>query len=344
MADNSKIAWTDATWSPITGCSPVSPACTNCYAMRLAGTRLQHHPSRAGLTRETKAGPVWTGEVRFNEQWLAQPLQWKRLRRIFVCAHSDLFHERVPEEWIDRVFAVMARCSRHTFQILTKRPERMRNYLTALYALGERDDGEWFSRGMTTPLSGPRIPLQNVWLGVTAEDQRRADERIPLLLDTPAAKRFVSVEPMLGAVDLTNLDPNGNFRPVGAHGWSAIWKNNSLGRQWLDWVICGGESGPNARPLHPDWVRGLRDQCIAANVPFFFKQWGEFTVAVDRDRDDPDWRLDYSNKLADKPSTRWLNLAGGCGFHGEHFHVMRRVGKRAAGRLLDGREWLEMPR
>lgn len=128
MSDGTNIEWTDATWNPITGCAVVSPGCTNCYAMKLAGTRLRHHPSRAGLTRDSKAGPVWTGEVRLNEQWLTQPLQWRRPRKIFVCAHGDLFAENVPDAWIDRVFAVMALCPQHTFQVLTKRSKRMREY------------------------------------------------------------------------------------------------------------------------------------------------------------------------------------------------------------------------
>jgi len=131
MADNTKTEWTDATWNPITGCSVVSNGCKHCYAMKLAGTRLQHHPSRAGLTVDTKNGPVWNGEVRFNGLWLDQPLHWKRPRMVFVCAHADLFHEAVPDEWIDKVFAVMALASQHTFQVLTKRPERMLKYLTS---------------------------------------------------------------------------------------------------------------------------------------------------------------------------------------------------------------------
>ena len=131
MAQDSKIEWTDATWNPITGCSVVSPGCTNCYAMGLAGTRLKNLPSRIGLTRESKAGPVWNGQVRLNAEWLDQPLRWKRPRKIFVCAHGDLFAEAVPDEWIDRVFAVMALAPQHTFQVLTKRSAPMigRTYL-----------------------------------------------------------------------------------------------------------------------------------------------------------------------------------------------------------------------
>lgn len=148
MADTSAIEWTDATWNPVTGCSVVSPGCTNCYAMKLAGTRLQHHPSRAGLTQDSKAGPVWTGEVRFNEQWLDQPRRWKRGRNIFVCAHGDLFHESVPDEWLDRVFRQMGIAHHHTFQVLTKRSGRMRSYMTSknaylAYNSGRLDPNVW---------------------------------------------------------------------------------------------------------------------------------------------------------------------------------------------------------
>lgn len=271
MADQTKISWSDATWNIITGCSVISPGCTNCYAMRLAGTRLRHHPSRKGLTQDSKAGPVWTGETRFNEQWLDQPLRWKKPRRVFVCAHGDLFHESAPDEWLDRVFAVMALADQHVFQVLTKRPERMREYLTnpdlatRLPVFSESDSIPDIA-AMGRRVSGP---LPNVWLGTSCEDQQRADERIPILLDTPAAVRFVSVEPMLGPVSLGNAfwekagiiyhDDYGAALPV---------RNRKL----LHWVICGCESGPGMRPFDEDWARSLRDQCKGAGVPFFFKQ------------------------------------------------------------------------
>lgn len=355
MAEHSKIEWTDATWNPITGCSMVSAGCTNCYAMGLAATRLRHHQSRAGLTRETGGRPVWTGEVRLNEQWLDQPLRWKRPRRIFVCAHGDLFHEAVPNEWIDRVFAVMALCPQHTFQVLTKRPERMLEYVTALGQPGALDifvrgGGRLLRAAENATRNIGRLsfdpvrgwPLPNVWLGTSIEDQATADARIPQLLATPAAIRFASAEPLLGAVDLNHIRlPHGSGRT-----WidaSQPWWVTPDMRSRLDLVIVGGESGPRARPMHPDWVRNLRDQCVAAGVAFLFKQWGEWELSLDRDRDDPDWRCDYSNNYVDFGKSRWLNFDGGCGFHGDRFCVMRRVGKKAAGRLLDGREWNEMP-
>ncbi len=280
MAETTHIEWTDATWNPITGCSVTSPGCTNCYAMKLAGTRLQHHPSRAGLTVDSKAGPVWNGKVRFNRDWLDQPIGWKRPRRIFVCAHGDLFHESVPFAWIDRVFGAMAVASQHTFQVLTKRADRMLEYMTdnsqaradgrgkALVDLGYRGPMEAFS-----------WPLPNVWLGVSAEDQERWNERVGELIRTPAAVRWVSAEPLLGRI----------FADGHIH--------------LIDWLVVGGESGP--RPMHPDWVRELRDAASAVGTPFFFKQWGSHA---------------WVRRVEADPSTL----------------TAYRVPKKVAGRLLDG--------
>lgn len=289
MAETSDIEWTEATWNIITGCSVVSPGCTNCYAMRLAGTRMRNHPSRVGLTKDSKAGPVWTGEVRLNEEWLDQPLRWKRPRMIFVCAHSDLFHENVPDEWIDQVFAVMALAQHHTFQVLTKRAERMRAYMTAPRNPDGKPWDRWTEIAMGIGYSLPSYrgsggamarPLPNLWLGVSAEDQRRADERIPHLLATPAAVRWVSAEPLLGPLDLTRIDVDGYGELLPLTGWQpGLGATDSegqptAGHPGIDWIVAGGESGPGARPMNPAWVRQLHDQCKGAEVPFFFKQWG----------------------------------------------------------------------
>ena len=317
MADNSRIEWTDATWNPVTGCSVLSPGCTNCYAMQLAGTRLRHHPSRAGLTIDTKAGPVWNGKVRLNEQWLAQPFAWRKPRMIFVCAHGDLFHEDVPDEWIDQVFAIMALAPRHTFQVLTKRAERMRKYVDdAVGRVIARADGDW-----------PGWPLPNIWLGVSAERQQEADQRIPELLATPAAVRFISAEPLLGPIDLRAISTAGIGSAAG----------NKLS-DVLHWAIVGGESGQGARPMHPAWARSLRDQCHSAGIPFFFKQWGEYWPAeISRRGEEGEiWRTQPTGKdvwffderhAADPPTIRH-----------------HRIGKGKAGRLLDGVEHNGMPR
>lgn len=321
MADHSKIEWTDATWNPVTGCSVVSPGCTNCYAMRLAGTRLKHHPSRAGLTRDTKAGPVWTGEVRFNEAWLTQPLQWKRPRMVFVCAHGDLFHEDVPDAWIDQVFAVMALAHRHTFQVLTKRSERMRDYLSRhrwhLWAAAGRaiDPLRW--QNLPPIMGGDCTPMPNVWLGVSAEDQRRADERIPDLLATPAAIRFASAEPVLGSINFTELRPDGikfTLDGLTGAGRHILGFTGQTGK--LDWIIVGGENGP--RMMRAEWAQSIRDQCAGTGTPFFFKQWGTHLPAGQVMADGRIW-------------------APGCG---STLHATKGI----AGRLLDGVEHNAMPR
>lgn len=343
MADNSHIEWTDATWNPITGCSVVSPGCTNCYAMRLAGTRLKDHPSRAGLTEPSKAGPVWNGQVRWNLRWLEEPLRWKRSRRIFVCAHGDLFHEAAPDAWIDQVFAIMALAPQHTFQVLTKRAARMRAYASDPAAVRriyeevcdlalETGAGVLILPGTDASLAppGPRIfldrwPLPNVWLGVSAEDQARADERIPDLLATPAAKRFLSAEPLLGRIDLTRLETFAGERIDALHGISLDYFDEATRRKpRLDWVIVGGESGPGARPMHPDLVRRIRDDCDAAGVPFFFKQWGRWSL--ERPPEGSYWH-DF------RPSEETLKLGP----------MMWPVGKTAAGALLDGVEHRAFP-
>ncbi|MUO84844.1 phage Gp37/Gp68 family protein [Agrobacterium vitis] len=347
MADNTKIEWTDATWNPITGCSIVSPGCTNCYAMKLAGTRLQHHPSRAGLTKDSKAGPVWNGQVRFNDGWLTQPLQWKKPRMIFVCAHGDLFAEGVPDEWIDKVFAVMALAPHHTFQVLTKRPERMREYLRddmVCSRIGEQqrkiddDMTAYTDIGVDAP-----FPLPNVWLGVSVEDQPRAEQRIPILLDTPAAIRWISAEPLLGGFDLRKLPSVIFAADINALTGTLRWDGGptETGGQRLDWVVAGGESGRNARPMHPDWARSLRDQCAAAGVPFLFKQWGQWGPIEETVGSHEQFAIGHSGKLVKSADLAYPDGKARSSLPEEDrrgLHSMYSVGKKAAGRLLDGVE------
>lgn len=360
MADQTHIEWTDATWNIVTGCSVVSPGCTNCYAMRLAGGRMQNHPSRVGLTTETKAGPVWNGQVRFNAAWLTQPLAWKKPRKIFVAAHGDLFHEGVTDAQLDQIFAVMALCPQHIFQVLTKRPERMRAYLTTDpvgRVLAWTD--AVLDLSVTTPatvgsvyraqetLSEGHTDLANIWLGVSVEDQARADERIPALLATPAAVRWLSAEPLLGPVDLTRLPPR--FRTHDELGYRvdalqgrlmdalsprAIGLLPSHGGSKLDWVVVGGESGPGARPMHPHWARQIRDQCAAAGVPFLFKQWGAWGPGVNigpsTQTETCAWWFNDGWEFRD------VTVRESEEMHHEDEPDLWRVGKARAGRLLDG--------
>ena len=266
------IEWTDETWNPTTGCTKVSAGCKNCYAERV-------------FRRWYKDRKF--GDVQLHPDRLDYPLRWRKPRMVFVDSMSDLFHEAVPDEFIYRTFAAMALAPGHAFQVLTKRPERMEALLSHRYLPGAMWDAYILAGGLG-PIDVP-WPLPNVWLGVSVEDQESANVRVPTLIRVPAALRFVSCEPLLG--------------PVGIEQWAG---SEPVPWSLLDWVICGGESGPKARPMHPDWARELRDDCIAAGVPYFFKQWGEWA-----------------------PS----RAAGG----------MFRFGKKRAGRKLDGREWNEMP-
>ena len=261
MGETTGISWTDSTWNPTVGCAVVSPGCTNCYAMKMAGTRLVETPIYRGLTKPSKAGPVWTGEVRVNEKALTLPLRWRKPRRIFVNSMSDLFHENLPDEAIDRVFAVMALAPQHTFQVLTKRSARMREYATRLSRSIAPLEKAARDLGYTFKFEGRPLlpwPIRNVWLGVSCEDQARADERISDLLATPAAVRFISAEPLLGPLDLRVWMPDDRYTE----------------QESISWVIAGGESGPGARPFDVAWARSLRDQCKAAGVACFVKQMG----------------------------------------------------------------------
>jgi protein gp37 len=270
MADKSKIEWTQgpdgtpgATWNPVTGCTKVSPGCDHCYAETFAER-----------WRGTPGHYFENGfDVTLRPDKLDQPLRWKRPRRIFVNSMSDLFHESVPDGFIGSVFDVMAKTPRHTYQILTKRHGRMRSLLNKWAA----DDWTW--RRYDSLWCGPvKGPLPNVWLGVSVEDQKWADIRIPALLDTPAAVRFISAEPLLGPVNLAPWLPAAKGCFCETH-WSWMCGGDINGgecrRTRLSWVIAGGESGPGARPLEEDWIRAMVWQCRTTRVPAFVKQLGK---------------------------------------------------------------------
>jgi len=313
MADKSGIEWTDATWNPVTGCTKVSSGCKHCYAEREWPRMTRLVPSYAGRDFT---------DVRTHADRLDQPMRWKRPRRIFVNSMSDLFHEDVPNEFLPEVFAVMAAAPRHVFQVLTKRPERMREAL---------NDPIFFEAVACIAFQVHRFeitaddwPLPNVWIGVSVEDQAAADERIPLLLGTPAAVRWISVEPLLGPVDLMNCEHPNYSIPADYLSGQDSRSGNDQGT--VDWVVVGGESGPKARPMHPDWVRLLRDQCAASSVPFLFKQWGEYLSA------------ELDECPCGPPDSDWMWADGSPWdkFDGQRgMALFRRVGKKRAGRLLD---------
>lgn len=242
MSAGTKIEWTDATWNPIRGCSRVSEGCRNCYAERQAARFSGKGQAYEGLVRIANGHPQWTGKVEFVERHLMDPLRWKEPKRIFVNSMSDLFHEGVSNDWLQRIFQVMAKAQQHVFQVLTKRPERMRSYMH-----------DWRPVERVFP---------NVWLGVSVEDQKTADERIPLLLQTPAALRWVSAEPLLGDIQL----------PEEAFVCPANEPHQIC--PCLDWVVVGGESGPGARPMDIEWARSIVAQCEERSVSVFVKQLG----------------------------------------------------------------------
>ena len=320
MGDKTGIQWTDATWNPIRGCSRVSEGCRNCYAEKVAKRFNGPGMPYDGLIARTGQ---WNGKITIADNLIDRPLRWKKPRRIFVNSMSDLFHENVPDSVIDKVFAVMALSKKHTFQILTKRPERMLAYCKTLgrhhsydrVSIAAKEIRK--SKGFFWSLdnnAGWHLP--NVWLGVSVEDQATADERIPLLLQTPSAVRWISAEPLLGPIDLDAMSRTPGADPDEVTEVDDEYGPPLSGVGGIDWVVVGGESGPGARPMHLDWARSLRDQCQAADVPFFFKQWGEFA---------PNWFCDDDGKYDGGPI--WMD----------------RVGKKSAGRLLDGREHNEYP-
>lgn len=320
MGDKSAIEWTEATWNVVTGCTKVSEGCRHCYIERTP-------PFRTTGRRFT--GPDGPGEpgattgVVLHPDRLTLPLRWRKPRRVFVNSLADLFHDDVPDEFIAHTFGVMGHARQHTFQVLTKRPGRMASLLNSEDFQRSVSRFAWYK---STFLGGVHTwPLSNVWLGVSVESQKWADVRIPPLLRTPPAVRFLSCEPLLSPVDLEAFLLHPGCRPC------SLWRDAGASGPRpcaehcpppLDWVIVGGESGPGARPMHPQWARDLRDQCRASGVAYFFKQWGEWAPAGDLD---PDVRERAPEQLA-----------------GDEY--VCRVGKKRAGRELDGREWSEYPR
>lgn len=312
MADKSGIEWTDATWNPVTGCTKVSQGCKNCYAerewARIAAPRDRCKPNRY-------TGRAFT-DVACHEDLLDRPLRWQKPRRIFVNSMSDLFHESVPFGFIDKVFAVMALCPRHRFQVLTKRPERMKQYMARLGSSAKILDAAARTMGYTFEHEGQYLcswPIPNIWLGVSVENQQTWNDRVPILQDIPAEVRWISAEPLIGPIKAMHMDMLG-----------------------IKWMVVGGESGPEARPMHPKWVRDLRDRCRFNGTDFFFKQWGEWAP-----HPHPPQPGNYTG------AGIFLRSSGELGEQGDWWsgtaQAMDKVGKKAAGRMLDGRTWDEYP-
>ncbi len=323
-----KIQWCDEVWNPVTGCTPVSEGCRNCYARRMA----QRLRGRYGYPKDDPF------KVTLHPLRLDEPMGWRKPRKIFVCSMADPFHKDVPFDYLEKMHRFMWHAQQHTFLLLTKRPgiaREFHDYIRAKPFTFLTEQGKYW-------------PLPNVWLGVSVENQETANERIPMLVEIDAALHFISYEPALGPADLEKYllacDDCGNRgsaalfgnRPGSGHNLcqdACIKRGESPA---LDWVILGGESGPGARPMDVQWARTIRDQCVEAGVPFFFKQWGEWAPS----KTQPEFihRRDFSDIGFFNESGNFQN--GVCS-HAQH---MIRVGKKKAGRLLDGREWNEFPK
>lgn len=354
MSTETHIEWTDATWNIVTGCTRVSSGCDRCYIERTM-------PFRTTGRKFDKPGIGGTTGVQLHPERLDWPLRWRKPRKIFVPSLADLWHKDVPDDLIVDVFAVMALTPQHIYQNPTKRPARMRSLLNSAefwYAVGRkaRHLGYHYKQGANYLGGGQNIydtaewetrrHLDNVWLGVSTEDQETADLRIPALLDTPAAVRFLSCEPLLGPVDLSIVRVRNGTLPVSPLAVHYD-QDSGAGTHPISWVIVGGESGSGARPMHPDWARTLRDQCNAAGVAFFFKQFGAWAPWMSHPEGEdgpgdtfinPDGETGHVwfNENLDYPT----NYAGPWG---PESHIVSRVGKKAAGRVLDGRVWDEFP-
>lgn len=309
MAENTKIEWTDHTFNSWEGCQKVGPGCDNCYAetrnARFAGgTAINWGP---GAPRRRTSASNWAKPKAWNAAHAAFFAQHGRRQRVFCASLADVFDNAVDPQWRADLFALIAATPHLDWLLLTK---RIGNVQPMLAELTHGNDPDLSLLDM--------MPLPNVWIGATIVNQEEADRDIPKLLAVPARVRFLSMEPLLGPVSFEGMFANPRNPADGTNMLEA-----------LDWVIVGGESGPGARPMHPDWPRSLRDQCKAAGVPFLFKQWGEW---VDFDHTPTDWW----NLRTEAERSRLVQ----CFLGGK---AVNRIGKKAAGRLLDGRAWDGVP-
>lgn len=365
-----KIEWTNESWNPIIGCDKISPGCKECYAEKMAGRLsnigstsyyinvVKHEMQSDNPNFIEKGLPKWNGKTHFVKSALTKPLHWAKPQMIFVCSMGDLFHESVDIFTVAKIFAIMFLAKQHTFQVLTKRPERAKMYLRDKAFL----DIYWkycnqLHNEFIKPLESELYnfselmhewPLSNVWFGTSTENQEQAEKRIPILLQIPAAIRFVSCEPLLGPIDLGDIaynDIGGESHINSLYCDIPNEDDEQFNGATLDWVIAGGESGPKAKPMHPNWIYSLLDQCTASKTPFFFKQWGEWkdgsnypkknNIIVLNNGEYSNWDNDEWKKLSKKYSSdQWNKLDA---------KVMSRVGKKKAGCLLDEKEYKQFP-
>jgi protein gp37 len=331
---NTSIEWAHHTFNAWIGCTKVSPACDNCYAEKSMPAKFQGVAWGSGQPRKRTSEANWKQPLRWNADCAKRGVR----ERVFCASLADVFDNEVSVMWRAELLELIDKTPHLDWLLLTKRIGNAKKML---------DDAEICLSGHGKESYEPR---PNVWLGATICNQEEADRDIPKLLVTPAAKQFLSIEPMLGPVDLREI--RRKFGPHTEDVFSCIYDpDDDCSEQfpYIDWVIVGGESGKNARPMHPEWARSLRDQCTAAGVPFLFKQWGEW---VPRSSCYHTFENGQSCSDIDPGATKWpcirLNENGGDGRRlenedGGDSAYMQRVGKKTAGRLLDGREWNGVP-
>lgn len=307
----SKIEWTDKVWNPVTGCTKIGEGCRNCYAERMS-KRLK---GRCGYPSDDPF------KVTMHPERLKQPINWNKPSKIFVCSMGDLFHPDVPDDFIDKVFIIMKICKDHTFFVLTKRPDRMADYINKRF----------FHEIMP-------IAFKNVWLGTSVENEKTASERIQSLIETGIKNLFLSIEPCLSLISFRwKYIADRSKRRINKDGFKETNEYESLMN--IKWVIVGGESGPNARPCHPEWVRKLREQCKLFKIPFFFKQWGE-------------WKPIMENAMNVVPEKKYcaIDINGkeltylSESIAAIHVANFKKTGKKQAGNLLDGKVYNEFPK
>lgn len=333
----SKIEWTDKTLNPFVGCTKISPACDECYALKMAYRLKRMYKSNGNKSLEKYFYVVsddkkWNNGVSWiDESVLDRKKLGKKGNKIFIGSMTDLFHPAVDEQWLDIIFQFVIDNPDHIFQILTKRPVRMKQYFDAYYA-------------MHTKFSAKK-PIPNLWVGVTVENQQYADDRIPLLLETPAAIRFISCEPLLGRIDFSSEFHSylTGFTTTMSGAGGGIPFETHISTNKLDWVIIGGETGHKARPMHPDWLIGMVYECIDSNVPVFFKSWGEWHNGSYFGRKYKQLYVLNNGLTCDPkdsicrdrmPTEEWNELRA---------HVMTKTGKKLSGNKIDKVEYLEFP-
>lgn len=346
MGENSKIEWCDNTFNPWIGCSKVSAGCANCYAETLMDKIWNKVEWGKGKERKLTSAANWKLPIKWNKEAAKEGIR----KKVFCASLADVFDLEVSDDWRNQLMDLIYRTPNLDWLLLTKRPENALRYFSHISSLSGVDNWhstQLFSHNLSEQQKENNLQrvfshFKNIWIGTSVENQKAANERIPILLQIPAAKRFLSMEPLLSAIDFYGTSA---FMPNENHPW-----RNCKILTGIDWVIVGGESGHNARPMHPEWARAIRDQCVMTNVKFLFKQWGEWAPrsgvltggGINWVEIDPQCKK-YPDVIRLGEHGLNTRYSENCNDTMGEEIFMQKVGKKNTGRLLDGREWNEMP-